>query len=184
MSKYNVYVEDVSVEAVFNKLGGVEGARRFLANELLLMERPRPNSSVPLDINAFFQTREGLWVSDSFCKLVVAKVSPGGDRVVAAKGQKLDRNMNDEKIEEMLGNGHVFDGDVLCHTLAKMIQNQWGGKSGQLLNNGYANLFYLSSCVVHVYWRAVDRRWYVDAWERGGHEWRAVNQVFSPATVT
>lgn len=31
MSKYNVYVEDVSLEAVFNKLGGVEGARRFLS---------------------------------------------------------------------------------------------------------------------------------------------------------
>ena len=30
MSKYNVYVEDVSVEAVFNRLGGVEGARQLL----------------------------------------------------------------------------------------------------------------------------------------------------------
>lgn len=36
MSKYNVYVEDVSVEAVFNRLGGVEGARAFLRGELKL----------------------------------------------------------------------------------------------------------------------------------------------------
>jgi hypothetical protein len=36
--KYNVYIEDVSVEAVFNKLGGVGGAKRFLADELLLVE--------------------------------------------------------------------------------------------------------------------------------------------------
>ncbi len=30
--KYNVYLEDVSVEAVFNKLGGVGGAKRFLTH--------------------------------------------------------------------------------------------------------------------------------------------------------
>ena len=41
MSKYNVYIEDVSVEAVFNKLGGVEGARRFLRDELLVSEPTR-----------------------------------------------------------------------------------------------------------------------------------------------
>lgn len=40
--KYNVYLEDVSVEAVFNKLGGVGGAKRFLADELLLVEAPPP----------------------------------------------------------------------------------------------------------------------------------------------
>lgn len=38
MAKYNLYVEDVSVEAIFNKLGGVEGARRFLRDELTLSE--------------------------------------------------------------------------------------------------------------------------------------------------
>ncbi len=31
-----MYVEDVSVEAVFNKLGGIDGARRFLRGELVL----------------------------------------------------------------------------------------------------------------------------------------------------
>lgn len=36
MSKYGVYVEDVSVEAVFNKMGGVEGAKKFLRDELEL----------------------------------------------------------------------------------------------------------------------------------------------------
>lgn len=36
MSKYNIYVEDVSVEAVFNRLGGVEGARRLLRGELMV----------------------------------------------------------------------------------------------------------------------------------------------------
>jgi hypothetical protein len=48
--KYNVYLEDVSVEAVFNKLGGVSGAKRFLADELVLTEaQPKPEPAPPLD---------------------------------------------------------------------------------------------------------------------------------------
>ena len=34
MSKYNFYVDGVSVEAIFNKLGGVDGAERFLRDEV------------------------------------------------------------------------------------------------------------------------------------------------------
>ena len=40
--KYNLYLEDVSVEAVFNKLGGVNGAKRFLAAEFVLVEATKP----------------------------------------------------------------------------------------------------------------------------------------------
>lgn len=36
MSKYNLCIENVSVEAVFNKLGGIEGAKRFLRGDLEL----------------------------------------------------------------------------------------------------------------------------------------------------
>ncbi|PIP86534.1 hypothetical protein COV42_01280 [Candidatus Campbellbacteria bacterium CG11_big_fil_rev_8_21_14_0_20_44_21] len=38
MGKYNLHVDDVSIEAVFNRLGGVEGARRLLRGELVLTE--------------------------------------------------------------------------------------------------------------------------------------------------
>ena len=37
--KYNLYVEDVSVEAVFNKHGGVEGVKRFLSSDVVVVER-------------------------------------------------------------------------------------------------------------------------------------------------
>lgn len=36
MSKYNFYVGDLSIEALLNKLGGVEGARRFMCDELVI----------------------------------------------------------------------------------------------------------------------------------------------------
>lgn len=42
--KYKLYVEDVSLEAVINKLGGVGGAKRFLSGELLLVEVKKPES--------------------------------------------------------------------------------------------------------------------------------------------
>jgi hypothetical protein len=45
MAKYNVYVEDVSVEAVFNKLHGVEGAKLLLRDELILT----PKGVAPTD---------------------------------------------------------------------------------------------------------------------------------------
>ena len=41
MPKYEFSVDGVSVEAVFNKLGGAEGARRFLRDELVLSEPVR-----------------------------------------------------------------------------------------------------------------------------------------------
>jgi len=36
MSKYNIYVEDVSIEAVINKLGGIEGAKAFLRGNVII----------------------------------------------------------------------------------------------------------------------------------------------------
>jgi len=36
MSKYNFSVEGVSLEALLNKLGGIEGAKRFLSGELVV----------------------------------------------------------------------------------------------------------------------------------------------------
>ena len=38
MAKYNVYVEDVSLEALINKLGGIEGAKAFLRGETTVTE--------------------------------------------------------------------------------------------------------------------------------------------------
>lgn len=54
MSKYNWSVEDVSMEAVLNKLGGVEGARRFLRGELEIREvRIAPVANI--DLGRFYE---------------------------------------------------------------------------------------------------------------------------------
>lgn len=189
-------------------LGGQQGPlweeefKRFLRQEIcwadqnmqkLLAERKELKRKIaeltgepkPLyDHDFFFRARSGLYVSDSFRNLVVAKTFPSAEsRAILTKTQKLSCNMTDEKIEKMLGNGHIFNETALCDTLAEMLQKQWGGKGGRLLNNGYANLFYTTSCVVSVHWYAGGAGWSVDTWERGDYEWDAGDQVFSPATV-
>lgn len=72
MAKYNVYVEDVSIEAVFNKLGGIGGAKRFLADELTLIEKPKPEPipEPPLDYNVTVDRSVKPSYPDWFKKLI------------------------------------------------------------------------------------------------------------------
>ncbi len=57
MSKYKITVEGVSVEALFNRIGGVEGARRFLRGELVLVEAPPDLVYVDRTIRPFYPSR-------------------------------------------------------------------------------------------------------------------------------
>lgn len=67
--KYDFSVDGVSVEAVFNKLGGSEGAKRFLSNELVVSEPSPPEPSLHVDYAklAQFVSPEGT-VSLDDCK--------------------------------------------------------------------------------------------------------------------
>jgi hypothetical protein len=60
--KYNLYVQNVSVEAVFNKLGGVAGAEMFLADELVLVENSslKPIVTKPRDFATWKTVTLGL----------------------------------------------------------------------------------------------------------------------------
>ena len=129
----------------------------------------------------FLRTRPGLWVSDDFRQRIVARAS--GEGVVRKTHIfVLSHNMSDAEIEDKLSENHFWDEADLCATIAHMIMVQSGGKSGELLNNGRANLFYTSSCVVLVGWRAGLGEWSVFTWLRGVSMWDAGNQAFSPAT--
>ena len=126
----------------------------------------------------FFRTREGLWVSEDFRNRVATKAKA---RNVVPKTRHVDlaRKMTDAQIETMLGEGHLFSEVSLCGLLEKMLSDQSDGKDGQLLNNGFANLFYTASSVVYVYWSAGYRWWYVSTWQRDDREWNASYRVFS-----
>ena len=168
--------------------GYLETALEQALNKMLVLA-PRGTTTITLterhNPDSFYQTRSGLYVYDGFRNLVVAKAKP----VEAGTVFKLDhslliRNLKNEQIEKSLPKKHLFDESVTCAIIATMIKEQPNGKEGELLNNGYANLFYTSSCVVLVRWDAVYAEWDVNAWERGGDEWGAGLRVFSPATGT
>lgn len=82
----------------------------------------------------------------------------------------LPRSMTDKEIESELVPGLCTLGDIV----QILDTNEY--------RDGKLYLFYLSSCVVCVYWLADSRGWYVSTWKRGGSEWDAGRRVFSPAT--
>lgn len=141
----------------------------------------------------YFQTREGLWVSDEFTRRILAEQTTtmpyrGLDGVTS---NNLSRNMSDtEIINELLGGmdevrSHAFTLDQV----AAKIDLQPNGEDGDLLNNGFANIFYVLVnevlFAVSVYWDSGDRRWDVHGWLLDGYgDWRAGRQVFRNTTLT
>jgi len=130
----------------------------------------------------FFHTRPGLWVSNDFRNLVLTKADENATGDVPHKSIIIDEDMNDKDIEKMLGDNHYFSETQVCLLVKKQIEAQWGGKSGFLLNDGKANIYYTGSCVVNVNWDAGVREWNVHTWNRDVVRWNAGHQVFSPAT--
>ncbi len=78
----------------------------------------------------------------------------------------LPRSMHTSEIESELGPDHLFDKTQVRGIIAGLIAEQPNGEEGTLLNNGIANLFYTSSCVMDVRWPVGGREWIVNAWIR------------------
>lgn len=167
---------------IANRLGSADAESFYSDLAKFVRSWKKVTAQAGYVLDTFFQTRGGLWVSENFRSLVVAKAQPA--EAVAMREFNLTRDMLDSEIEAELGEGHIWDESRLCSTLKTLIEEQWGGKSGTLLNNGYANLFYTSSCVVDVRWYSDDRRWFVSTWQRDDNRWLAGYRVFSPATTT
>jgi len=121
MSKYNVYVEDVSVEAVFNKLGGIDGARQFLRRKVEIMVTkhtvdlgapPRP----PFDgaevvkhegdgvVEIELRSDDNLYIDDKKVELFLSERQKGDKWIV---GQELHRELEDG--EQVFLNSNVLD---------------------------------------------------------------------------
>jgi len=177
-----------TVEAVFNKLGGLEGAKRFLsgAAEVVLKSilslvngKIASDAIKTFDPCVFYKMRDGLWIGDFFRDNVLAKAASVKKLpATTLKSLELTKNAYDRDITACLPQNYEFDiSEALAH-IAQMIELQPNGKEGDLLNNGYANLFYVPGCVVDVSWLADDRYWDVLAWERGDYCWSAGSRVF------
>ena len=138
----------------------------------------------PVNSNEFFQTREGILVEDGLNDLFVGDTVHSVGIVELSK-YGIKKNSLDRNIRRELPENHVFEADEFCQIITTQINKQWGGKQGDLLNNGYANIFYVRSkdkkkvFTVGVYWRSDDLEWRVYFWELDDDQWPAESCVFS-----
>lgn len=131
----------------------------------------------------FFISRKGLYVFSSFESNILVKAeSIKKGSAFEISSFELIKTADDKKIEDSLSKDHIFSETDVCAIIASLIEKQPKGEEGILLNNGYANLFYTHSRVVHVFWNAGFGEWLVYVWFRDGYSWLVGHRVFSPAT--
>jgi hypothetical protein len=143
---------------------------------------PLAKTFVPKDFFRDDNREVKLYIWDGFKTRVLpstGKVSKQPAATIAS--YDLTKAMYDSEVRAELPENHVFAIDDLW-MIADLISHQSKGESGKLLNNGYANLFYVqvgaSVLVVGVDWYGSE--WYVYAWvlgERG--RWYGGCRVFS-----
>jgi hypothetical protein len=145
------------------------------------------NASVQLDAIASydpagFKTRKGLWVSDDFQSRVGKKAKPVKDLgAMTLTSGDLAKNAYDKEIkaDPVMPANHVFESESeFVAYLDQMIQKQQSGEEGDLLNNGYWNIFYVAGCVVSVDWFSDCREWGVGTWDPGVGGWSAGLRAF------
>ena len=130
-----------------------------------------------------FQTREGLWVSPQFTDRILSVVRDVAKRESATSLQSftLVKDALDTQIRAGLPENHLVE----PWQIAALITKQPKGEEGDLLTNGYANLFYVKGkaeqvFVVHVHWFAGNREWYVNAWKLVENDrWYSGHRLFS-----
>lgn len=146
-----------------------------------------PARTKPFNAVAFYQTSVGLYVYDTFADRLdlSAKqtVDSAPERPYVAS--LLKANAYDKDIRKELPETHLST----LEDIAGLIVAQPGGKSGFLLNNGWANIFYVEGknsevFAVYVHWFSDYREWLVSGWELGEcGKWDAVNQVLCPGNA-
>ncbi|MDB5237179.1 MAG: hypothetical protein JWL88_281 [Parcubacteria group bacterium] len=130
-----------------------------------------------------FKTRQGLWVSSEFHSRVGSKAKPVENLgAITLSSFDLTKNAYDKaiKADPVMPANHVFTSESeFVAYLDQMVSKQSNGEEGDLLNNGYWNIFYVARCVVRVGWFSGVREWHVNSWCLDDVYWDAGYRVFS-----
>ena len=169
------------MEVIVNKLGGMEGVKRFLAGELnvvaaavkkllALVTTAEVTSNESFVVAEKFregETTDGVkiaWVGGNFKQHLLGKtetsVAPATLRIYKLKEDSFDAPV----LAEL--------GDTAETTLAhfwELLKKQGRGQKGKLLVNGYANIAYIRDAsgtrwAVSAYWCAGLDGWFVEAY--------------------
>ena len=118
-------------------------------------------------------------VGGTFATTVVARAKPREpSSVVKVPYANLSRATTVRDILAYPGVGD-FDPTDLSALIAEMIGQQPNGETGDLLNDGRANLFPCVSVLIDVYWHVIFRVWLVGDWCPDDGVGAARSRVFS-----
>lgn len=194
--------EDFTIAQWFafgTKAGGVEKMKAVLRGTLSLsveitrrLSDLKHGTALPARTDEFdpkYFEGDGVYTTNNFKDFLLAnakKVASVPETQVAYCD--LLQTANDAEIQAELPENHVFDGvGSLLPYVAGLIDRQKDGKAGDLLNNGYANIFYVrvDSEVfgVNVRWRSDGSGWDCFAFRLDDGRWIAGYRVFSATAV-
>lgn len=189
-----------TIEAVFNKLGGIDGAQAFLRDEVTVTKPAKPSllqlvTTAPVTACEKFVAKEHYKVDTSrkakvkiaflwenFSKHFLPKTEEG---VLAGelKVHKLLQSSLDAPIMTELGDPASYS--TTLADLWALLEKQPNGEEGVLLVNGYANIFYIHDTegnlwAVRARWRSGGDGWRVGADSvEGPRRWNGGDQVLS-----
>lgn len=179
---------EVSVDAMQGWIENPKGLKEALMVALC----PMMGATTAFNPHTYFSNRDGLYIYDSFERriLLKSKRSMPHRGLEGVTNSMLARSMsNNEIIDEILGGTketrkHAFTLDQI----AAKIDLQPNGKDGDLLNNGYANIFYVLVgevlFAVRVHWDSGYRGWLVrDLHLDENDGWNAGSRVFRNTTL-
>lgn len=142
--------------------------------------------------HTYFKTRDGLYAWDTFEKRILSgqKESMPYRGCEGMTSSILARNMTDQQIiDELLGGmEETCSHASTLDQIAAKIDLQPNGEDGELLNNGYANIFYVLVngvlFAVDVVWFSDHREWHVNDWHLDEYgSWDAGGRVFRNTTL-
>jgi hypothetical protein len=185
-----------TAEAVFNRLGGPDGIKRFLSGDLIVAnplpsrrlkpgntaECPEIKRFVAMDNFGRGKAVNGVKfydLGDNFIKVFVPKVETDIEAAIL-RSHEILRNSKDLAILREMEEGKEITALAHFHHLLTL---QGEGQEGTLLVNGYANIFYIVGTdgnlwAVFALW--CGGGWYVYAYPvECPSDWDAGNQAFS-----
>lgn len=146
-----------------------------------------PARTKPVSVAEFYQTRPGLYVYDTFA----GRLDLGARQAVDSAPVRpyvaslLKANAYDTDIRKELPDTHLST----LEDIAGLIEAQPNGQSGLLLNNGWANIFYVEGkngevFAVFVDWYSDRHEWLVVDYELDEFvKWDAASQVLCPGNA-
>ncbi|MDD5084080.1 MAG: hypothetical protein PHT88_04120 [Candidatus Moranbacteria bacterium] len=164
-----------------------EPALKWQSDKLRYVNSVTTDPQTNLNFLEFFQTKEGLYVWETFRANILKYVQGIVETIepITAYYFDLKERMSDSEIDRELPKGYEFGLIEGLTLILWLLLKQWGGKDGSLLNTDYrANIFHLKIlgyvAVVRVYWNADSGRWFVNDWKFGElGRWDAAYRVFS-----